>query len=492
MRRSRRTAIGVRMTTRRLLANAGSVVSSEAVNRATTFVLYIVVARYFDDTTFGRLALALSLLFMTQVAAGFGLSTYLAREVAKNQERAGTYLPPSLLIGLTSSVLSLGLLGGLVAVVGYPTATREVIMLIALAAVPFAVTDVCNGLFMAFERMHLILFVGVPTNVLKVVVAFALLGGGFGIEAVVWPIVGSQVAAALLSLALALRLVAPTWQGWRPERQQIRSIIGGASTFLGINAVSAMWSTLPIFVLSLFVAESEVGLFGAASQLLSPVSLVLNAVLIAAFPMMARSFDIGSERLRTIAHGLLAVLLAVAIPASLGLILVAPQVMTLIYGAGFETASTALQIMAPILVLRVIATALGRSMEAGMLERVNLRIVTLNSVVALILGLILAPRFGVTGAAVATLVTVAFNVMQHHAPATRLIGRIRFLSLAWRPLVAGGAMTAMLLAARPLPLLPAVLLGAVTYSAALMILHWATLGRPPQLWQRLTRSWMEP
>lgn len=480
------------MTLKRLVTNAGSLFTSETLNRATTFVIYLLVARYFDEAIFGQLSLALSLLYLVQVAAGFGLNSFLSREAAKDEGSAPTYLTHGLVIGLTGSVVALVLLLMVVLAAGYSAETRSVIMLLALAAVPFAVSDVCHGLFTALERMHLIPLVSVPAHLLKLALVWVLLSLGGGIYTVIIVMVGAQLLIGILSLVLALRLAKPGRQGFRLRGAVVNRMVKTSSTFLGINAVSAVWSIIPIFVLSLFVTEAEVGHFSAANQLLVPVALLLNAGVVAAFPMMARSFGVNPAKLRAMTHGLLAVLLALAVPATIGAMVVAPGLLKLAYGEGFEAAALALRIMAPVIVFRAVTSSLGYALMAGMLERVNLRIVTLNSLVALFFGLLLVPAFGITGAAVATLLAAVFNVVQHHLPAARLLGRIRLLSVGWRPLVSGVGMALVILATGLTDLGPAVVTGVLVYAAFLTSSHLLTLGRPPVMWQRLAQAWGEP
>src|SRR5690606_21381727 len=136
---------------------------------------------------------------------------------------------------------------------------------------------------------------------------------------------------------------------------------------------------------------------------------------------------------------------------------------------------------------RAVTSALGYALVAGMLERVNLRIVILNSVVALLFGLLLVPALGITGAALAALLAAAFNVAQHYPPAARLLGRIRLLSVAWRPLVAGLAMALLLMVSGLMQLGLVVAMGALVYLFLLSVLHVATLGRPSVMWHRLTQ-----
>ena len=72
-------------------ANALSILTSDVLNRATSFVLYAMVARHLGAFEFGRLSLALSLFYVFQVSAVAGLKTLIVREVAKDRSRTRLY-----------------------------------------------------------------------------------------------------------------------------------------------------------------------------------------------------------------------------------------------------------------------------------------------------------------------------------------------------------------------------------------------------------------
>lgn len=477
------------MMLRRLLLNAGSIVTHETLNRATTFVLYLIVARYLDDAAFGRLSLSLTLLYIVQVLAGFGLRTYMSREVARDRTTAGRYLGNGLVVSLAASLVALGLLAALTWGAGYPPETRLAVLLFGLGAVPYAVGSVCQGLFQGLERMQLIPAVNVPANVLKLAAAVLLLEGGSDIGAVALAVTGSQLLAAGVSLVLALRLVGAAGVRAAVDRESLVAVARGSAAFMGIDAVVAVWSVLPLFLLSLYASEAEVGHFGAATQLLVPASLVVTAVMVAALPTLSRGFVEGAARLRGMTHALLAVTLAIAVPAAAGLVFLAPDALRVTYGPSFEEGALALRVMAPMVVFQAVTTALGDALLAGLKERVTLRIVALNSLVALLLGLLLTPRLGATGAALAALTAGVVNVGQHYLPAVRLLGSVRLLKAGWRPVVAALAMVAVLDAARVHRLVPGVLLGGAVYLVTLTLLLWPALGGPRGLRARLAQAW---
>src|SRR5438132_9521869 len=68
---------------RNIGGNALSILSSDVMNRATSFVLYAMVARHLGTFEFGQLSLAFSLFYVFQVSAVAGLKILIAATIAQ-------------------------------------------------------------------------------------------------------------------------------------------------------------------------------------------------------------------------------------------------------------------------------------------------------------------------------------------------------------------------------------------------------------------------
>src|SRR4051794_19262068 len=82
----------------RLASNAGSVLASDAANRAATFVLYALVGRTLGAFEFGQMSLALTFFYIFQIIAGAGVKTYVTREIAKDASATGRMLASGCLL----------------------------------------------------------------------------------------------------------------------------------------------------------------------------------------------------------------------------------------------------------------------------------------------------------------------------------------------------------------------------------------------------------
>jgi O-antigen/teichoic acid export membrane protein len=450
----------------RMARNAVSVLASDALNRATTFILYALVARYLDARAFGQLSLALAFFYAFQVFASLGLPTLATREVASDEDQFSPCLMNGGLLTLGGSLLSIVLLLGCVVAMGYATDTALVILLMALGLVPHALAGVGEAVLRGREQMHLIAVANVPANLGKVAAAWWLLQSGHGVYAMAWVVVGSRTVtlATLAAIILRQRERLRMALSLHAARQMLRR----TSVFLGIDGLIAIWASVNILLLSALTSEEQVGLFNSASQLLTPFLILNMSITASVFPLLCRRFQ-GADReasLGRLGGRLLDTLLVVAVPCSVGMFWLAEEALALAYGnREFTEAALALRILAAGVVLRAITTALGQMLLASLQERVTLRIVLVNVAVSFTVSLVLIERYGVLGAAAAAVLTQLMDVFQHLWPVSRMLPEFRLWRHLWKPAVASLAMAGALTLVQGHSVLVHVAVGAAVYTA---------------------------
>jgi O-antigen/teichoic acid export membrane protein len=417
----------------RILGNAASILASDVVNRGTSFVLYALVARHLGAFQFGQLSLALTLFYTFQVLAAAGLRTLVVREVAKDKQKTGAYLVNGSVTVVGTCALSIGVLFVFVRLMGYSRSTASLVLLLSLGLLPAALATLFEALFQAWEKMHLIAAASVPANVAKAGIAFLALSRGSNLYQLATVILLTQVTIAFAEWRLLRRHIVQPGSGFdvRFSLFMLRS----SAPFLGIDVTAAVWSSVQIVLLSALASETEVGLYSAAAQVLVPVGLLFQSLTQTVFPIMCRRSEVDCRNLKQFAERVLAGLLAVAIPVSGFLFVFADQVLALLYrGDKFVAAAPVLRILVWSVVLGAVTQALGQVLLAGGHETVTLRIVAVNAVVSLALGLLLIDLLGpLRGAPLATLIAGVVNVAQHYVPVSRLVGGISVGRLAWSP-----------------------------------------------------------
>lgn len=473
----------------RLLRNAAALLASDVLSRATTFAMYVLVARHLGVFEVGQMSLALTLFYVFQVVAVAGLKTLITREVAKDKTETDRYLVNGSMVVIASSLVTMLITLLFVWSMGYARDTALIILLLSLGLLPYALSAICEAIFQAWERMHYIAYANVPSNVFKVGLAFLLLSQGYGVYHLVILIVASHVVIASTAWGLMLWHITTPRITFDPDFSL--TMVRTTSTFLGIDVIIAVWASAQIILLSVLASETEVGLFSAAAQLMVPITLVFQSIVLSIFPLMCQRFTSDFQDLKKISEQLLELLLIFALPTAVGLFFLADAALVLLYGdGGFSSAAVVLRVMVGVLIFRALTSALGQVLLAGLKEKVTLRIVTINTIISLILGLLLIGQFGLVGAALAVLFTSLVNFVQHYVPVSKLLSGIDLASLIWKPSVACLLMAGYLLfGTGEQSILLTIVLAATAYAAVLFVLEVWTTGGPRRFGAKYRFLW---
>jgi O-antigen/teichoic acid export membrane protein len=469
-----------RNSVRRLAGNAVSILASDAANRATTFLLYLLIARYVGAFEYGQFSLGLTFFQTFQLLAIGGMKILITREVARDKEKAGLYLVNGSAVVVLLSAVSFTLMALLARVLQYAPDTAGAILWLSLGLMPYALATVADALFQARERMQYITYANVLVNGFKVGLGFLVLSRGYGLSAVVILLFGAHVVAMGIKWGFLVRYVV------RPRIKIdvgfCRNMLNSTATFLGIDGLIAILSSFNVILLSKLAGELEVGLFNAANQLLVPMALVFESILIGAFPRMCQSYEPSLRGLKRISERLLELLLAMVVPVAVGLFALAGPILLLLYGdEGFLPAASALCILVGALVTRVFTQVLGRVLLASLQEKKTLRILAVDVLASVILGPILISRHGLMGAALTSLLVQVVDLVQHYVPVSRMFSGIPVGSLIWRPVAASAVMAIYLFAGPEHNLFVTIALAAAIYGVTIFTLAAWTAGGFRQL-----------
>ena len=459
--------------TRAAVGNIASLLSSNVVNRATSFIVYAVVGRYRGATELGQLALAITLLYFFNRLVVLGLQTLTTREVSRDPSLSGRYLVNATTIILGTSAL--GYLGAylFVELMGYPADTSRVILVTFVGLAPLSIATISEAVLLAWHRASYIAYITTPVYLSQTAVAFWLIDTGRSIESVAVSIVAAYTVIALLQFVAAARV--GSVDTYRPDVGSARTMVRDGSTFLGIQATLALRASLTVILISTFLTESDVGIYSAARQLIVPLALVSQAVGLGLFPTMVRRAGSGTQQLRDLVGKVTEAMTAIILPAVVGLALVAQPVLDLIYGSdGFDESRTVLVILVWSALTGAWTAVLGQALWADRREREALRISVINLVAHAALLLALIPQLGINGAAVGVVIVGIFNLGQLYVEVARAVGRNPIWTSLWRPAIATAVMAVVVVATPQFHVIVRSLIGAATYAAAIALIMRTT------------------
>lgn len=297
-----------------------------------------------------------------------------------------------------------------------------------------------------------------------------------------WGAEGIVASATLASLG-ALLLVPSTRLGTKTASRVDRSTLSDMASYgAPLTATYLLWYVVAVsdrFLLGAFVGPEATGLYAASYDMIDKgLGLLMLIQYLAAYPVLVRTFTrYGVERTRMQMTAYVGVLLAIAVPAALGSIILAPDLARIMVGRAYREAAVAIipWIAASALIAGIKLYYVDIGFQLARRTRRQMGAVAAAAVFNVSANLWAIPRYGVQGAAITALLSSVFAlalswwlcrpVFRLHLPAGLLV----------RPLVAASGMALVLGAYQgdggTADTVARVALGAVLYFALLLVLE---------------------
>ncbi len=442
---------------RRVLKNSALPIAATLLNKLIDFGFAAVTLRALGQAGNGAysiVATIASLYFVT--ITNWGLNDLTVREVAADHSRATRLFSTTLLLRWLLTLLVAPIAAAIVAtyqLIGNPLSDPSVVALaiLVLHLLPAALAAACSASFQAFQRMEIPASIALASNVLKVLIGTFMLAaipdvGGRVIGLAALALLVTTFNAALF-FALQQRMLFHFRLAW--DWAEARALLREAFPLMLNSLLLGVFFKFDSLILRGYSNDTVVGAYDAAYKWIGMTQIVPPYFVAALFPLLARHAVHDRAALQRLYRQAAALLQLLAWPLTVGMMVLAPQLILLLSGPSFvPAASTALAILIWYLPLsyfngvsQYVLIALGRqrsiSIAFGIAAAANV-----------VLNFVLIARDPINGYLYAAAVTVATEVvlLLPFLPILRREGVLPpLLALAWRPALAALLMGAAML-----------------------------------------------
>jgi PST family polysaccharide transporter len=180
----------------------------------------------------------------------------------------------------------------------------------------------------------------------------------------------------------------------------------------------------PLLALSHFSLDSA-GIYSAAARI--PQQLILGGLIIRAttFPVLAAAWPTDRDRFATLVRSIVGVGFLISVPLFIFSWGAARQIISLVFGRSFEPAVVPFILLMGGVALMTPGLLVGEALIATGMQRLNLLLQLISTVVLVGMIYLLVPSNGSVGAAVATATATAVLVMATFAMSWGRLGRFR-------------------------------------------------------------------
>ncbi len=374
-------------------------------------LLMLVLARKLGVEGIGRYALAYSLLELFNTIGPLGLYAVITREGSRNRPVLEKMLANSITLGSIASVLLILIMIVSGKILGYDAQTQQILVILSLAILPCTIGNFLEGASVAIEKMNFIAYSTMLEYVLKVGIGVSLLFMGYGLEAVMIVAVAGRISAVILN-AVLLRSENIRVK-FSFDLKMIRKLLKLCPAFLFIGIFATLYWRIDILMLSRMRPLEDVGLYGAAYRLFNFALLVPASMSLALYPQMTRLMRQDQGQLVKLGRIAIRYLFALTLPIAVGLTFIGKDALILLFGTEFQSAAITVSVLVWALVPYGVVRYNAYLLFAADRQNIDLIINIIMALLNILMNLVLIPRYGYLGAAVATFCSIViYSVFQ--------------------------------------------------------------------------------
>ena len=473
--------------------NRNSVIAGQAgfsfagflFGQASRFGFNLLVARVLDADALGTYALAVAVIQISEVFAIAGLDSGLLRFVSINssdplrqREVIGSALKTSLFLSLAVALLLLFFSGNIASML-HGSHLLQLTLCCYAAAIPFNVATMLYGhAIQGFRKLQPKIIATQMVSPLLLLLLTLLFRYTAGQKAALFFPFALSAAIAFFWIRPYLSKISGVLPLDIVRAASDRSMMRYALPFLVVSLLSMMTHWLDVVMLGMLTDTATVGLYHPAARTAGLIRAVLLAFAGIAAPMIA-ALHTGQEsaEIGRIYKMVTRWILGLVVPPVI-LFMLLPEPVLGVFGTRFTASSNALILLTAASFLQVSFGLSSTVLAMTGYARLSLY----NALGALglqvVLNLLLIPRFGITGAALASLL-VFFLLSAVRLSEVFILLKIHPFGYAlWKPLAAGLFAAVLLVAARSwlltLPVFAAFLAGSLlsvcSYTAMMLLL----------------------
>ena len=318
------------MSNAKLLAkNTLILYSADILGRLLSVLLIIAIARYLGDFGLGEYSFAFAFVGMFSIIADAGISTFLAREFAKNKKNVEKWLPYAVALKIVLVAITLVLPIGIILLLGKSTETITLVIIASLALSFGNFNVLLKSIFQGFERMEFYSFIDFTERVIAAGVGITVLVMGKGIMALAMVIILSYFTSFVVAVILVSRYF--TVLHFKVDFKKWKYLLWTSAPFWLTMLFMSLYFNIDTLMLSWFYDFSVVGWYSAAYKVINALFFIPLVLIAVVFPALSRFQAQSKSYLKLLYQKSFSYLVILALPIVIGTLLLADRIILFIY-----------------------------------------------------------------------------------------------------------------------------------------------------------------
>lgn len=387
----------------RYFQNMNWIFFAKIASMIISFVATAYIARNLGPTNYGQLSYALSFVGLFGFIAALGIDQILYRDLVKYPDKHDGYMGTALALRLSTSILSVIICTLSAMIFSTKDVSQFLIFIISLTFI-FSSFQLLNYEFQAAIKSKytsvISLIIVLILNILKII----LVSNDKGVIYLASVVLLEPVLYAIGFIYFRIKIFG-TIRNWFFDKNIAKQILRDSLPIIFASAFFAIYARIDQVMIKNMIGPESVGLYSSAVTISEAWYFIPNIITGALFPAIVNSKKVSEILYYKRIQKMFLLLIAVSIVTALPTAILAKYFIAIIFGTGFIGALSVLQIY----VWSNIGATLNMFAQQLLIVENHTKIIFaitfLGMISNVLLNIVLIPKYGISGAAFASLVS---------------------------------------------------------------------------------------
>lgn len=391
---------------RRYFANTGWMFFGQMFGLCLSFFIGVWVIRYLGPENYGVLSYALAFAGIFSFIAGLGVDNILNRELVKFPEKRDELMGTAFRLKLIGGFIAFAITVISVFIINPSTLIKFLVMIYSFTFI-FQSLNIVSTFFQsrveAKKNVRAQVLSSSLTSILKIIMILSGLG-------VIWIMIAYTLDSLWLVIILLIsyRRSSLKFRKWKFSGETARQILSSSWLMMLTTASVLIYMKIDQVIIRQMLDERAVGLYSAAIKLSEIWYFIPGIICVSLFPAIINSKKTDQKLYYSRLKRLYILVLVLSIIIAIIVSALAKPIIYLLFGSDYLESISVLRIYA----WSTIGFFLGMVSSYYLLAENYMKIYFSSSffvaVLNIVLNVLLIPKFGINGAAIATVVSYSF------------------------------------------------------------------------------------
>ena len=388
---------------KKYFANTGWLFFERILMMVITLFVGVYVARYLGPSRYGLLSYAASFVIVFSAITTLGLDNIVIRDLVKNEKERDELLGTTFMLKLAGSILLLGVLAVAVRFTTNDSFTNLLIFIIALSVI-FQSFNVINFFFQSKVLSKYAVYAQVISGISVAIIKLFFIHFKMGLEYFAAVIVAENIILAIGLVTVYTKQKLSIFN-WKPKFSLAKRLLGDSWPLILSILCMSVYMKIDMVMIKNMLDAKAVGNYAVAVKLSGIWYFIPMAITSSLFPAIINAKKISKKLYYKRLQKLYDLMIWLALIIVLPITFLANDIIRLLFGIQYQSAAGVLRIH----IWAGISIFLGVVSSQYLMTENYTRVLFFSTFIGMIFNVvfnvILIPKYGINGAAVATVVS---------------------------------------------------------------------------------------